>query len=162
MQGLGRSQCLLSLRQSRRPRRKCGLDLDLERLRIKGFDNIDVRARLLRRDYAITVGFPDYNQWNSFEARVSSHFSQEVIAGHRLQVTFRNYEFVALEAHLGESLGTIVRIVNIDESHLPQQGADDLDGRAVVVDREDGRIWVECHIRLTALKNQPLGGYVST
>jgi hypothetical protein len=70
----------------------------------------------------------------TFQFRIAPHFTKEIAARHRFHIPIGNHQAETLGAHLVESRCAVTGVINIEESELPQQFADDGDHRVGITD----------------------------
>src|SRR5690348_417441 len=133
------------------------LDLGLQRLRVERLDDVVVDAGFLRRDHIFGLRLRGHHDEGGLgEGRVRTDLLEQLVAGHRLHVPVRDHEAVALPSHLAERRGAVRRVVNVLESDLLEQIADDADHRVVVVHHEDRHRKIDSHVlllRYTSLRS---------
>ena len=118
----------------------------LQRLRVERLDDVVVDAGLLGRDHVVGLRLGgDHDEAGGVQGGIGADFPQQVEAGHRRHVPVRDDEPIGLLPHLGERGRAVSGVVDVLESELLEQVADDADHRVVVVDNEDRHRRVSCH-----------------
>src|ERR1035437_1517348 len=146
LRSLARAPCVARNMLRGRPW-KYRFHLRLQRRGVERLDDVVADASLLRGNDVFSLRLRgDHDEGRLRKFRAGTDFPEQIVAGHRLHVPVRNHQAVFLALHLGERRRSVAGIVDIFESNLLEQIADDPNHGVVVIDHQDRHRQIEGHV----------------